>query len=222
MLTPDFLQFYKDLAANNNREWFVANKKRYEASVKAPFEAFVQEIIDLLKKENPAIDLQPKDAIFRINRDVRFSKDKTPYKLCSSAIVSVGGKKDHISPGLYMEVGPEKVAVYGGIYMPEKEQLEAIRKHISANAAQFEALLKDKDFVETYGTLHGDKNKLLPKEFQEAAKQQPLIYNKAFYFYNHMKAEAALKNDFTSQVMLRYKVGKPMADFLFAALSAKN
>lgn len=222
MLTPDFLQFYKDLAANNNREWFVANKKRYEASVKAPFEAFVQEIIDLLKKENPAIDLQPKDAIFRINRDVRFSKDKTPYKLCSSAIVSVGGRKDHISPGLYMEVGPEKVAVYGGIYMPEKEQLEAIRKHISANAAQFEALLKDKDFVETYGTLHGDKNKLLPKEFQEAAKQQPLIYNKAFYFYNHMKAEAALKNDFAAQVMLRYKAGKPMADFLFAALSAKN
>jgi uncharacterized protein (DUF2461 family) len=121
-----------------------------------------------------------------------------------------------------MEVGPEKVAVYGGIYMPEKEQLEAIRKHIIANAAQFEALLNSKDFVETYGTLHGDKNKLLPKEFQEAAKQQPLVYNKAFYFYNHMKAEVALKNDFANQVILRYKAGKPMADFLFAALTAKK
>jgi len=222
MLTPDFLQFYKDLAANNNRDWFLANKKRYETSVKAPFEAFVQQLIALLKEENPAIDLLPKDAIFRINRDVRFSKDKTPYKLCSSAIVSVGGKKDHISPGLYMEVGPEKVAVYGGIYMPEKEQLEAIRRHIIANATQFEALLNSKDFVETYGTLHGDKNKLLPKEFQEAAKQQPLVYNKAFYFYNHMKAESALKNDFAAQVILRYKAGKPMADFLFSALTAKK
>ena len=217
--TPDFHQFYKDLAANNDRDWFLANKKRYETSVKQPFEVFVQVIINRLKQENPSLDIQPKDAIFRINRDVRFSKDKTPYKLCSSAIISAGGKKDHVSPGLYIEVGPEKIAVYGGIYMPEKAQLEAIRTHIASNLAAFAALLDNPEFKATYGTLHGERNKILPKDLQAAAAQQPLLYNKGFYFYNHMPAETLLKKDVVDAVMLRYAAGKPMADFLFRPLA---
>lgn len=217
--TPDFIQFYKDLAANNNRDWFQDNKKRYEQSVKQPFSDFVQELILQVKKHDSALDLEPKDAIFRINRDIRFSKDKTPYKLCSSAIVARGGKKDHVSPGLYIELGPEKVAVYGGVYMPDKQQLTAIRSHIVKNMGKFSQMLNDEAFTAAYGTLHGEKNKILPKELKEAGELQPLLYNKAFYYYSHMKPETMLNADFITLVMNRYEAGRPMSDFLFSALS---
>lgn len=218
IFTADFLQFYKDLAANNDRDWFQANKKRYESSVKQPFETFVKALIERMKVEQPTLDPEPKNAIFRINRDVRFSKDKTPYKLHSSAIISPGGKKDLVSPGLYIELGPEKVAVYGGIYMPEKPHLEAIRVHLAANLVQFERLLNAEDFKRVFDTIRGEKNKKLPKELQAAAAQQPLIFNKGFYFYHHMPAEAVLATEVVDSVLQCYAAGKPMAEFLFKAI----
>ena len=78
--SPEFLQFFKDLAANNNRDWFTGNKKHYELVVKKPFEVFITDMINKIKKDDPKLQIEAKDAIFRIYRDVRFSKDKTPYK----------------------------------------------------------------------------------------------------------------------------------------------
>lgn len=219
--TPDFLKFYRELAANNDRDWFQANRKRYEESVKQPFEVFVGELLLRMQEVDPAIDMQPKDAIFRINRDVRFSRDKSPYKLCSSAIISRGGKKDHVSPGLYIELGPEKMAVYGGVYMPEKEQLAAIRKHIADNLGKFSQLLDDEGFKSTYGTLRGNRNKVLPKEFRDAAEQQPLLYNKAFYFFTHLPAEEVLRPGLVDRVMGLRDVGTPMSEFLYEPMKSR-
>jgi uncharacterized protein (TIGR02453 family) len=216
--TPAFLKFYKDLAANNDRDWFQANRGRYEKSVKLPFEGFVTELIEAMKLSDPALDLQTKDAIFRINRDVRFSKDKTPYKLCSSAIISKGGKKDHVSPGLYVELGPEKVAVYGGVYMPDKEQLQAIRNHIAGHLEEFGRLLIHDEFVSSFGTLHGERNKIISPDLRPMAERQPLLYNKAFYFYAHLPAETVLQKDIISRVTRLYEAGRPMADFLYTPL----
>jgi uncharacterized protein (TIGR02453 family) len=218
--TPDFLQFYRDLAANNDRDWFHSNKTRYEHSVKQPFEHFIERLIVEMRKVDPAIDIGTKDAIFRINRDVRFSKDKTPYKLCSSAVIARGGKKDTTTPGIYLEFGPEKMAVYGGIYMPDKHQLTAIRNHIAINLERFSSLLDDPEFKAAYGTLRGDKNKLLPKELQEAAKKQPLLFNKAFYFYTHLPAEEILSHDLLEKVMTKRAAGVAISAFLFEALEA--
>jgi uncharacterized protein (TIGR02453 family) len=92
--TADYLAFFKELAANNHKEWFDANRKRYETSVKEPFKAFTQHLIDELAKKEPAFkELKASDCIFRINRDIRFSKDKTPYKTQCSAVISPNGKK---------------------------------------------------------------------------------------------------------------------------------
>jgi hypothetical protein len=99
--TTDFNAFFMDLAKNNNKEWFDANRKRYESSVKKPFHAFVGEAIQRIGKLDRTVAIEPKEAIFRINRDIRFSKDKTPYKLSCSAIISPAGRKDHAVPGLY-------------------------------------------------------------------------------------------------------------------------
>ena len=90
----DYLEFFKELAGNNHKEWFDIHRKRYEQSVKIPMQVFVKDLILALKRIDKEIQIEPKDAIFRINRDIRFSKDKSPYKLQSSAIISKYGKKD--------------------------------------------------------------------------------------------------------------------------------
>jgi uncharacterized protein (TIGR02453 family) len=179
--TPDFNRFFKDLAKNNNKEWFDANRKRYEQSVKEPFEAFVAEAIARIARHDKAVAITAKEAIFRINRDIRFSKDKTPYKLEASAILSSAGRKDHSVPGLYFALGPESVKLYGGCYMPDKEQLLAIRAAIAADGKGFRRCIEGKTLKQLFGTVQGEANKVLPPEFKAHAAKEPLIANKQFY-----------------------------------------
>jgi uncharacterized protein (TIGR02453 family) len=215
--TSDFNRFFKELAANNNKDWFDGQRKRYETSVKKPFEGFVAEIIARVSKVGPKLDLSPKDAIFRIHRDVRFSKDKTPYKLHCSAIVSPGGRKDHSTPGMYLELGPEKVAIYGGRYLPEKEELQAIREHIMAHAKQFRALCAQKDFVRLFGTLQGERHKLLPPPFKAAAEAEPLLYLKQYYYMASQPAKLVANDSLADVVMQHYAAMAPMNKFLGGA-----
>lgn len=151
--TPDYLKFYKELASNNNKDWFDANRERYHKSVKEPFEQFVNELIIAVQKKDKDINIGAKDCIFRINRDVRFSKDKTPYKIRSSAIVSPGGKKGKSNPGFYFELGPENVGIYGGAYFPDTDELLRIRTYIAKNLKTFEGLINDKKFRKYFGEL---------------------------------------------------------------------
>lgn len=215
---PDFNKFFIELAPNNNKEWFDANRKRYELSVKEPFEAFVAEVIKQVAKADSKVTITPREAIFRINRDVRFSKDKAPYKSRMSAVVAAGGRKDHSSGGIYFEIGPENVAFYGGQYMPDKDQLQRIREHIAANLAQFKKLRTAKAFVEHFGEIQGEKNKIVPKEFKDALAKEPLIANKQFYFMAELPPKTVTDPKLVNILMEHYKAMKPMNDFLAAAL----
>ena len=103
--TSDFVEFFKDLAKNNQKEWFHENKKRYEASIKNPFTLFLKDLIAEIQKFDSELHIEPKDCILRINRDVRFSKDKTPYNLHYTAFISKGGKKDKSIPGFFLRFG---------------------------------------------------------------------------------------------------------------------
>lgn len=217
--SPDFNRFFIDLAPNNNKEWFDANRKRYEQSVKEPFEAFVAEVIKRVAKVDPKVAITPREAIFRINRDVRFSKDKAPYKSRMSAVVAAGGRKDHSTGGIYFELGPENVAFYGGQYMPDKEQLQRIREHIAANLAQFKKLRTAKAFVDRFEEIQGEKNKVVPKEFKEALAKEPLIANKQFYFMAELPPKTVTDPKLVDILMEHYMAMKPMNDFLAAALS---
>lgn len=212
--TPDFNKFFIDLAPNNNKEWFDANRKRYEQSVKEPFEAFVAEVIKQVAKVDPKVNITPREAIFRINRDVRFSKDKAPYKSRMSAVVAAGGRKDHSTGGIYFELGPENVAFYGGQYMPEKEQLQGIREHIAANLARFKKLRTAKAFVDRFEGIQGERNKIFPKEFKEAALKEPLIANKQFYFMAELPPSTVSDPKLVQILLDHYKAMKPMNDFL--------
>lgn len=218
--TKDYVAYFKDLAANNNRDWYHANKKRYEQSVKKPFNEFVADIIDRVAKKDPKFRIEPKDAIFRMARDIRFSKDKTPYKLHMSAVISPGGRKDMTTPGMYVQLGPEDVRVYGGLYMTEKDQLYKIREYIANNLKAFDKAINDKKFKATYGELHGEKNKIIPKEFREAAEKQPLIFNKGFYYFVKLKPSLIAKPELCDVIMEHYEIGKPVREFLTKASSS--
>lgn len=215
----DYFDFFKELAANNNRDWFQEHKKRYENSVKKPFEVFVADLISEVGKLDKKVAIQPKDAIFRINRDIRFSKDKTPYKLNRSAIVSPIGKKDKANPGLYIEVSPEHVRVYGGVYMPDKTQLYNIRETIAQNPKKLEKLSSDKKFKDIFGEIRGEKNKIIPKEFKEIGEKSDIIYNKQFYWFTQWDPKEALKDDFLKKTMEAYKANKALMDYFAAAMN---
>ena len=219
----DFLDFYKELAANNNRDWFHANKKRYENSVKKPFVAFVSDVIQELKtNHDKLIDIEVKDAVYRINRDIRFSKDKSPYKLHSGAVISRGGRKDMVTPGLYVMFGPEQAHIGGGVYMPSKENLYAIREAIAKDPKGFEKSINNKDFKSHYPKgLIGEKNKVLPKEFKDASEQLPLLFNKQFYMMADHKPDIVLKKDILDIAVKHYVAAEPWNGFVRKALNIK-
>lgn len=214
----DFIQFFKELAGNNNKQWFDENRKRYASSVKDPFKAFVEVMLEKLKKEDPRISMEAKDAIFRINRDIRFSKDKTPYKTQTSALISPGGKKDHSTPGLYFQFDPEHVRIYSGCYQLAKEDLMAIREAIADDVKGFRKLINAKKFKETFGEIHGEKNKILPKELRAAAEEEPLIFNKSFYYYHKLPPKTVFQDDLPKILMEHYKIAKPLGDFFEKAM----
>ena len=216
--SKEFIKFFKELSKNNEREWFHANKKRYETHVKNPFKAFVTLMIDEVQKIDSSVVIAPKDAIFRINRDIRFSKDKTPYKTNVSAAISAGGKKDHTRPGIYFEMGHEIFGIYSGCYMPDKNQLERIRYAMAEEPKKFTKLISNKKFKTTWGEIQGDKNKRIPKEFQEAMEIQPLIANKQFYVMAKFDADKILDSKLPKLIMDHYKAAKPMGDFFMEAI----
>jgi uncharacterized protein (TIGR02453 family) len=218
--TEEYLQFFKELAPNNHREWFHENKKRYETHVKSPFEKFVGHMIMRLSDFDDELKtLHPKDCIFRINKDVRFSKDKSPYKLQMSAIIAKGGRKGMVNPGVYIELTPEKLGIYSGVYMPEKDQLLHIRNHIAANQKKFQKLITDPHYLKYFPEgIQGEKNKILPAELKEAAAQETYIFNKQFYWHVKLDPETILVNNLDEIVIEHYLASKNLANFFKDAL----
>jgi uncharacterized protein (TIGR02453 family) len=141
--------FLRDLAKNNDRDWFAENRERYEESVKEPFLQFISDVGPELRKVSKALVADPRPnggSMFRIYRDVRFSKDKSPYKPYASAHFSMG--KGAHGPGYYLHLQPGQCFVAGGMWMPEPDVLQAIRERISARPAEWKKARGDLDHPE--------------------------------------------------------------------------
>lgn len=216
--SKDYLEFFKELAGNNHKDWFDNNRKRYETVVREPFKFFIGDLIKALSENDPELDIEPKDAIFRINRDIRFSKDKTPYKLNNSAIISSKGRKDKNHPGIYIELGPEKLAFYGGIYMPDSKQVQKLRTYFKDNLSDLEALIDAKDFKKIFGNIEGEKSKRIPSEFRDLAATQPLLMNKQWYYFVHQPPEIIVSDKLIPTILSLEKAAAPLKDFLTKAL----
>ena len=216
--TKDLQKFLKDLEKNNNRDWFNDNKQRYINDVKEPFELFIEDLIEAMKPHFESLSITPKEAIFRIYKDVRFSKDKTPYKTQISALVNPGGRKGMSLPGIYIEISAKHIRVYSGQYQPDSKQLKNIRSHITHNMDAFTALISDDQFIKTFGEIRGEQNKRIPKEFEADAVDQPLLFNKQFYFFTEWKSEVALSEHLIKDVVNTFLIARPMSEFLYEGL----
>lgn len=212
--TEEYLQFFMDLASNNHKDWFDTNKKRYQTEVKAPFETLIKDIIEKQKKPLSLGELGTSDCIFRINKDVRFSKDKTPYKLQMSALIAKGGKKNMYDPGLYLEIGPEFINIYTGFYMPEKEQLHTLRSKVAANPKKLDAILNQKDFINAFGEVKGEKSKILPADVKSLAKAHPLVFNKQFYLIHQADATIILNPGLLEYILKIFGISSDFNRFL--------
>lgn len=213
-----YIQFFKELAKDNHKDWFDLHRKTYEIEVKKPFENFTHDLANAIQKFDGEINTDYKKAIFRINKDIRFSKDKSPYKLNRSCAISKNGKKDHESPGYYVEVSATKVSLAGGAWSPSTESLFKIRQEISYNMKEFDKLIKDKKFIQSFGEVLGEKNKQIPKEFIEDAKTQPLIYNKQFYFWKEYSADLICSDKLMDTIIADFKTILPLNQFFRRAM----
>ena len=215
---PTFLQFFEELAKNNSTTWFNDNRKTYEKEVKKPFAAFVQEMINRIQKHEPEVQITPADAITRINKDIRFSKDKTPYNLFVAANISKFGKKDKSYPGFYFQLSPESISIFGGAYMVETPVLQHLRTYIAENLDNFSAAYHDKAFQEKFGTIQGEQQKRVPAELKEIAQKEPLILNKQFFYSATLSPDLITKNELPEVLMEYYLAGQKVNTFLKTAL----
>jgi len=172
MLQATAIRFLKNLAKNNNKPWFDEHRKEYEAA-RSDFGVFIQSVIEEYGKTDPSIaSLTAKECLFRINRDIRFSKDKTPYKKNFAASINRGGKKS-IFAGYYFNVEPGNSFVGGGIWMPMPAEMQKIRQEIDYCWDEFKKIIGSKKFIAVYGDLDKDAEISLTNIPKGYAKDNP-------------------------------------------------
>ena len=212
-------KFLQSLSKNNDRAWFEKNKDKY-LQAKEYFEVFVGKFLEELIKFNPSLaGLNPKKLPFRIYRDVRFSKDKSPYKTNMGAGFSPNGKLVQ-EPGYYLHIQPAGSFVAGGIYMPDPANLNKIRQEIDYNGEKLEKILKDKKFKKWFkGFSEFDKLKTVPKGFAKDHPRLDWLRHKTF-IVSHAFTDAEVKDKmFLKKVAEASKAMKPLIEYLKEAIA---
>lgn len=210
--------FLKALKEHNDRDWMAENKKWYQ-QVKKEVEQLVAALIGEISRFDEGITgLTPKDCMFRINRDIRFSKDKRPYKENFGAAITEGGKKSPM-PTYYIHLEPGNSFVAGGIYMPETEVLKKIRQEIDYNPEELKKIVEDAEFKKTFGELTGERLKTAPKGYPKDHPNIELLRLKSIIVTNDYTDEQVLSNDFFDHVIHDFKVLHPMNQYLGVAVS---
>ena len=223
MLSKDTLQFLEDLKANNNRDWFLENKKRYEA-FKKDYQQLVADLLDVMKPLDPSLEmLEVKNCTFRINRDIRFSKDKTPYKSHLGIWLSSGAKGLNRS-GYYIHLEKGASFIAGGLYCPESDDLKKMRKEIAYFHDDLEAILEEKDFKREFGDFDRNEKDTLKNPPRGYDKEHPaieLLKLKSFESSQKIEFSAAAKKDFVAVMSQKLIVLKPLNDFINRALTSE-
>lgn len=218
MISQNILQFLKDLRVNNNREWFVKNKKSYDLA-RREFELLTGVLITEIGKFDKDIQtLLPKDCIFRIFRDIRFSNDKTPYKTNFGAYMSKGGRKGSYA-GYYLHIEPTGSFLAGGIYMPPSPVLRAIRNDIYNNIDEFNEILSDEKFRKYFGEIWGDKLTGPPHGFSKDFQYIELLKYKDYNVGHQLNQKQLTENDFVTYAAEVYKAMVPFNRFLNNAIA---
>lgn len=213
----DVLRFLSELRENNNKEWFDANRKRYDESRKKVL--FLTELINQeIVKFDPEVGIQnPKDCVFRIFRDVRFSNDKTPYKINMGSFISKGGRKS-VGAGYYVHIEPGGSFFGGGVYQPEADALKAFRTEIFDHADEFKAIIQGKPFVKFFPEMYDDKLRTAPKGFPKDFPDIGLLKYKSYAFTSRMEDSVVASPDFVKHIIAGFRELAPANRFLNIAL----
>jgi uncharacterized protein (TIGR02453 family) len=215
MIQATTLKFLKTLAKNNNKAWMDAHRNDYLAA-KEDFEKFVTAIIENLSKKDPDIKgLTAKDCTFRLNRDVRFSKDKSPYKSNFGAYFSRGGKKS-IWAGYYFNLDPAESFVCGGIWMPEPDSLKKLRQEIDYNFAEFSKIMKQKKMLAQFNGFERSDASVLsrpPKGYDESNPAIEYIKRKSFVALKPLPAALLTSKDLLKETISAFETVQPLVAF---------
>jgi uncharacterized protein (TIGR02453 family) len=210
------LEFLNNLKNNNNRDWFLQNKSDYLAA-RGDFELFVQELINKIIEFEPLMKgLEARSCIYRINRDIRFTNDKSPYKTHFGAFIVRGGKQNGDKyPGYYFHIeAGNKSIIAGGAYIPPAPWLSAIREKISEEGDRLVKIIRDKEFISTFGKLEGESLKTAPKGYPKDHPHIGLLRMKSFLVERVIPDKVLLTDECFGIVARAARTMKPLNDFL--------
>ena len=213
----EILQFLKELEANNHRDWFEANRSRYDKT-RNDFLAFTDQLIHEIRKfDNEVPELKAKDCMFRIFRDVRFSNDKRPFKSNYGSYITRGGRKAGFA-GYYLHLQPGECFIAGGNYMPSPEHLQAIRQEIYYHPEEYSGLLSSEPFKSTFNIHNSDALKTAPKGYPKDWEYIDYLKNRSFGFGHNLPDEEVLSAEFLSTCIRYFKIVCPVNRFLNRAI----
>lgn len=213
MIAESTFAFLRKLAANNNREWFTENRALYD-SARENFVEFCDEVLLEVKAFEPSFyDTQIKDCIFRINRDVRFSKDKSPYKTHLAAGFGRGGRNSG-KIDYYFHLQDEETFIGGGMWQPTAEQLSKFRQEIDYSPDTLKEIIEAKDFRKYFPLIYGGKLKRAPKGFAEDHPDIELLRYKEMFFWKKFSNAEVKSPGFKTDLLHHMKVLKPYLDYL--------
>jgi uncharacterized protein (TIGR02453 family) len=216
-ITKSTFDFLKDLKKNNYREWFQANRKRYDAA-SGEFLNLVSAIVKDLMTFDPEIgSINPKDAVFRIYRDVRFSSDKSPYKTHMGAYFVKGGKQSG-NAGYYLHLDPEGSFAAGGVWQPLPDILKAVRTEIYENLDEFKSIIRNEVFIDTFGEIEGEKLKIPPKGFPKEFPGMELLIYKSYTVFRNIPVKTVLSDQLLEEISRIFRLMLPFNRFINYAI----
>lgn len=218
-ISKNILNFLSELKLNNNRNWFIENKDRF-TEIQSELVSLTGYLLSEIEKFDKSLKgVDPKSCIFRIYKDVRFSKDKSPYKTHFGIFMRGGGKKIE-GTGYYLHIEPNDSLIGGGSYQPDPKSLFKIRERMIADSKTFQKILNDRKFVQDFGTeFYAEKLKTAPKGFAKDHPMIELLKYKGFAVAKKIKNSDLTSNDFASETVKSFRNLYPLNQFLEEAMS---
>jgi uncharacterized protein (TIGR02453 family) len=212
--------FFRGLARNNHREWFLPRKPVFEEKVKEPMRQLVEALDVEMRRFAPRHVTDADKAIYRIYRDVRFSKNKKPYKEHLAAYFPRQGMGKDGAAGYYLAISHKELAVGGGVHMPTPEMLRTLRNYIAERPVEFRRLIGSKTLRTLFGEMHGDQLARVPKGFAADHPAVDLLRYKQYLFYVELRPDLVTSPKLFDEVRKRFQALTPLVDFLNAPLVA--
>jgi len=214
------ITFLRQLKKNNRRDWFEKHKDEYETFVKLPMQSFIASLQSPFKKFAQEFEVNPKKSLFRIHRDVRFSKDKSPYKTHIAAHFVLRGKpKGTEGSGYYLHIEPGEVFLGAGIYMPQGEQMKKIRKAIANHSKEFLGVVNNPRLKRLYGKLEGDKLQRIPQGYVPDHPMAEWLRYKQFFVGASWSVQRCHSPKLVQDVVKAFETAAPLVRFLNKAVS---